>query len=60
MKGVVIMLTFIISVLGVLLTMLGITIIAVLIGAGYMLVKLIAYAIPIVIMVVGIRYLLKL
>lgn len=40
--------------------MVGITIIAVLIGAGYMLVKLIAYAIPIVIMIIGIRYLLKL
>ena len=60
MKGVVIMLTFIISMLGLLLTMLGITIIAVLIGAGYAIIKLIAYAIPIVIMVVGIRYLLKL
>ena len=60
MKGVVIMLTFIISILGVLLTMLGIIIIALLIGAGYMLIKLIAYVIPIVIMVLGIRYLLKL
>ena len=60
MKGVVIMLTFIISILGVLLTMLGITIIALLIGAGYVLIKLIAYTIPIVIIVLGIRYLLKL
>lgn len=54
------MLTFIISVLGVLLTMLGITIIAVLLGAGYVLIKLIVYAIPIVIMLLGIKYLLKL
>lgn len=54
------MLTFIISVLGVLLTMLGIASIAVLIGAGYMLIKLIAYAIPVVIMLLAIKYLLKL
>ena len=54
------MLSFIISILGVLLTMLGIVIIAVLIGAGYMLIKLIAYAIPVVIMLLAIRYLLKL
>ena len=60
MKGVDIMLSFIISILGVLLTMLGIVIIAVLIGAGYMLIKLIAYAIPVVIMLLAIRYLLKL
>lgn len=60
MKGVVIMLSFIISILGVLLTMLGIVIIVVFIGAGYVLIKLIAYAIPIVIMLLGIRYLLKL
>lgn len=40
--------------------MVGIMIIAVLIGMGYVLIKLIAYAIPIVIMVLGIRYLLKL
>ena len=40
--------------------MLGIVIIVVFIGAGYVLIKLIAYAIPIVIMLLGIRYLLKL
>ena len=54
------MITFIISVLGVLLTMLGIAIIAVLIGASYVLIKLIAYAIPIAIILLAIRYLLKL
>ena len=60
MKGVDIMLSFIISILGVLLTMLGIVIIAVLIGAGYVLIKMIAYAIPVVIMLLAIKYLLKL
>lgn len=60
MRGDGLMLTFIISLLGVLLTMLGLIAILVLIGAGYVIIKLIAYAIPIIIILMAVKFILDL